>query len=274
MAVTPNGKYVLSVGDSGEFRDTRTVCMSDLRTGRIQKRVDMPTAQVAITPDGDYVLLSDGRLWSPATGEWHGTPSENFAPPLAIIADGKRVLSGPGLRLWRLGTGECIAKYGINVTCIAASPDGRYAVSGSMDRTLRFWDLTRGECVATLREHAMAISVAFSPDGNYVASANYARTGDNVIHLWYLDWDYDFPDLTDWDDGAKPYLEVFLALHRPYADDWITKTGHPKWHEDRFQKLLVELQYRGYGWLRPEGVRKKLEDMAANWQGPPPPPGQ
>jgi hypothetical protein len=27
-------------------------------------------------------------------------------------------------------------------------------------------------------------------------------------------------------------------------------------------KLLQELRYRGYGWLKPEGVRKKLEELS------------
>ena len=35
------------------------------------------------------------------------------------------------------------------------------------------------------------------------------------------------------------------------------------------QRLLRELGLRGYGWLRPEGVRRKLEEMTANWQEPP-----
>jgi len=50
--------------------------------------------------------------------------------------------------------------------------------------------------------------------------------------------------------------------------------GKPVWNDRDFNELLKELQYRGYGWLRPEGVRKKLEEMTANWQGLPPLPGQ
>jgi hypothetical protein len=34
--------------------------------------------------------------------------------------------------------------------------------------------------------------------------------------------------------------------------------------------LLEILSYGGYGWLRPEGVRRELEKMAAAWTGPPP----
>jgi hypothetical protein len=34
--------------------------------------------------------------------------------------------------------------------------------------------------------------------------------------------------------------------------------------------LLNELQQCGCGWLRAEGVRKKLEELTAKWKGPPP----
>jgi hypothetical protein len=36
----------------------------------------------------------------------------------------------------------------------------------------------------------------------------------------------------------------------------------PTWSEEDFQRLLHTLGCAGYGWLRPEGVRRKLEEMA------------
>jgi len=39
-------------------------------------------------------------------------------------------------------------------------------------------------------------------------------------------------------------------------------TLHPKWTDEDFNNILIpDLQHRGYGWLRPEGVRAKLEEM-------------
>jgi hypothetical protein len=46
------------------------------------------------------------------------------------------------------------------------------------------------------------------------------------------------------------------------------RTGKPSWGEEDFDRLMGELCYRGYGWLRPEGVRKELEKMVSEWQGP------
>jgi hypothetical protein len=92
---------------------------------------------------------------------------------------------------------------------------------------------------------------------------------DKTIRLWELVWDYEFPGWADLDDGARPSLEIFLTIHCQCGKDGISPARKPTWTEDDFQKLLTDLQYRGYGWLRPEGVRKKLEEMAANSQGPP-----
>ncbi|MCD4674242.1 MAG: hypothetical protein K8R77_16380, partial [Anaerolineaceae bacterium] len=84
-----------------------------------------------------------------------------------------------------------------------------------------------------------------------------------TLRVWGLDWDYEFPDLVDWNEGVRPYLEIFLTLHTPYGPDGFTRRGKPTWTEEDFQQFLVELGCRGYGWLRPEGVRRKLEEMAA-----------
>jgi hypothetical protein len=80
-----------------------------------------------------------------------------------------------------------------------------------------------------------------------------------------LDWEYEFPGWTDWDEGVRPYLNIFLTLHRSIGSDGFTRAGKPAWSNEDFQGLIEDLQQRGYGWLRPEGVRRKLEEMAAEW---------
>jgi hypothetical protein len=52
----------------------------------------------------------------------------------------------------------------------------------------------------------------------------------------------------------------------------LTRRGKPRWTEEHFAQLLATLGHAGFGWLHPEGVRRKLEKMAAAWQGPPPAP--
>jgi WD40 repeat protein len=136
--------------------------------------------------------------------------------------------------------------------------DSRYALTQSQ-QGLSLWEIETGTAVWKFNIHKEWInSIAISPDNHSIAYSCYG--GD--IHIWALDWDYDFPDPADWDEGARPYLDIFLTLHTPYGPDGLSRVGKPQWTEEDFQKLLQELGYRGYGWLRPEGVRRELEKMA------------
>jgi len=42
----------------------------------------------------------------------------------------------------------------------------------------------------------------------------------------------------------------------------LTRLSKPTWTEEDFKGLLHTLGCAGYGWLRQEGVRRKLEEMA------------
>ena len=105
-----------------------------------------------------------------------------------------------------------------------------------------------------------------SRDGRWCLSGSF----DKTVRLWELDWEYEFPEPADWDEGARPHFEIFLTLQCPVGDDGLTRVGRPSWTEGDFQRLLTDLQYRGFGWLRPDGMRRQLEKMTAEWQGPPP----
>ncbi len=69
------------------------------------------------------------------------------------------------------------------VYAVALSPDGRKAVSGGADNTLRLWDTKMGKEIRRFEGHAGRIwTVAFSPDGRSVASAGF----DATIRIWDL----------------------------------------------------------------------------------------
>lgn len=53
--------------------------------------------------------------------------------------------------------------------------------SASFDSTVRLWDVERGVCIHTLTQHQEPVySVAFSPDGKYLASGSF----DKCVHIW------------------------------------------------------------------------------------------
>ena len=60
-----------------------------------------------------------------------------------------------------------------SVRAVAVTPDGRSAVSGSEDRTLRVWDLESGQTLRTLEGHTSSVNaVAVAPDGRRAVSAS------------------------------------------------------------------------------------------------------
>lgn len=68
------------------------------------------------------------------------------------------------------------------VTAVAVSADGRTVVSGSDDRTLRAWDLERGQARLLFWNDAPILALALSGDGCLLAC------GDRSGRVWIFEW--------------------------------------------------------------------------------------
>jgi hypothetical protein len=133
-----------------------------------QLRDDVPPAVVGVVR----------RLMAKKSAERYRTPAE-LAEALAQIARGTPGAAAPAPRReTRRLTGHTDA-----VWCVALSPDGRRAVSGGKDRSLRLWEVETGHEVRVLPIQAQEVrAAAFAPDGKHFLFASGV-----ALRLWDAD---------------------------------------------------------------------------------------
>jgi U3 small nucleolar RNA-associated protein 21 len=67
------------------------------------------------------------------------------------------------------------------ITDFVFSPTSTWIISVSLDSTLRVWDLPTGFLISAVRLPSIATGIAFSPSGEFLATAHVGSLG---IHLW------------------------------------------------------------------------------------------
>jgi WD40 repeat protein len=159
----------------------RTLVLSGLATG---------VTRVSIAPDGKTVLVvaDETRLYDSNTGAVKqtlpaGAPKISnaaFSPDGTALA----VTRGSEIHLLNTETGQTLARlegHTDAVTSLSYSGDGTMLASGSLDKTVRLWDVPAGRLRHTLSGHSDIVrSVAFSPDNSYVVSGG----NDKVARHW------------------------------------------------------------------------------------------
>jgi WD40 repeat protein len=93
--------------------------------------------------------------------------------------------------LWDVETGRekvgGLLGHAAAVTTLAFHAGGKTLATGSPDCTVRLWDVSTGQELATLPPHLGSVhTVVFTPDGNALISAGGAAAPDEV-RLWSAD---------------------------------------------------------------------------------------
>lgn len=70
------------------------------------------------------------------------------------------------------------------ITSVSLSLDGQYALSGSQDKTLKLWNMAKGECFETFEGHEKEVtSVFLSSDARYALSGSE----DKTVKFWNVE---------------------------------------------------------------------------------------
>lgn len=116
------------------------------------------------------------------------------------------------------------------VRAVSLSADGRLALSGSEDNTLKLWDLTTGRCLRTFSGHADWIqAVALSSDGKRGVSGS----NDNTVIVWNVTTGKSVKRLTGHSESVYAVAATPDGNHvlSGSADNsvilWNMKTGRP-----------------------------------------------
>ena len=167
------------------FSDDKTVKVWDIPSETAVDTFDLHKDYVragCVSAVSDDILVSGSydhtvRLWDRrAGGEGlvmdHGAPVESV-----LLLQGGGLLASTGghhIKIWDLvGGGRMIATLSPHhktVTCVGLTGGGRRLVSGSLDRQVKFTDLTTFQVVYSLPFPSPVLSVAVSPDDSLVAA--------------------------------------------------------------------------------------------------------
>ncbi|HKB39988.1 MAG TPA: WD40 repeat domain-containing protein, partial [Gemmataceae bacterium] len=194
--------YALGFADEGQRLLSAThdgMRLWDLASRRELPRFPLGNATVlaaaAFSPDGRRAYSSPGQglvVWDVATGkEVKTVPEFETIHGLGISPDGQRALCvGDGnntVALWDLTTWRLLRRlqgHGSQVCAFAFAPDGRRALTASLDRTVRLWDLETGKQIRELVGGDMECgAVAISLDGRL----GLTGSTDHIIRLWDLE---------------------------------------------------------------------------------------
>jgi RNA polymerase sigma factor (sigma-70 family) len=140
-------------------------------------------------------LMPDvGSFWDVATGKERRSPlaglklGGHLVGCLALSPDGRTLAARTCLLETATGGVRTLLRgHSNDVDAVAFSPDGHTLASGSMDGTVRLWDLPSGKEVGRLGKEVprfagrgWVLAVAFSPDGRTLVTGGL----DKTAHIW------------------------------------------------------------------------------------------
>lgn len=190
IAFSPDGKFALSGSNDNTIR------LWDCQTGKELYYFQVKGIySIAFSKDGKSAIIESAQK----IGTWQLNRIAIHKPHNTIHSfqvysknafdfspDRKWALSKKDNTafLWNCQSGKlrfCFEGHSDRIGCVAISNDGKWALTGSDDCTIRLWDCQTGNELSNFKGHTNHIlTVAFSPDGKLALSGSE----DGTVRLW------------------------------------------------------------------------------------------
>jgi len=195
---------------------------------------DTGSYSAAISPDSKLLLTAEiggfGRVWDLQTNQvkysvQHEEGSAGGIVAAAFSASGDVLVTVEqhSIARWVAETGRLTGYWSWpNLTAVAVSADGRYALIGSNDNQAVYFDMVQGKMRYVFPHHEKVTSVALSTDGRFAltgaddwhASLWDLGTGE---HLWSKNLKYKIALVALSDDGEFALANAYIGDAHIYA---------------------------------------------------------
>lgn len=123
------------------------------------------------------------------------------------------------------------------ITDLAFTPNSKWLISASLDRTIRTWDLPSKSCIDIFQMPLAAASISISPTGEFLATIHAGQLG---IYLWANKMCFELVSLYPLPDGFIPPLLPLPSVGIDESQDVSIKIQAEKEKDD----IEVEEEYQ------------------------------
>lgn len=148
---------------------------------------------VILSPDNRYIITASGtiKIWELETGKLLSSFESFRAERITISPDGRYVISyydyGRTIEKRELKTGILIFTlegHKDGISAIKITPDSKYIISASIDKTIKIWDFETGKLFLTLEGLTQSVNrMAISSDSKYIISGSW----DGALIKWEIE---------------------------------------------------------------------------------------
>jgi eukaryotic-like serine/threonine-protein kinase len=183
-----------------------------------QQRREAQQLAVRLAIDRGVALCEQGN--SDEGMLWLAAALERLPADAPRLEHSVRALMAAWRPRWHLL--RTVFSHGDAMTAAAFSPDGRWLVTGSNDRTARLWETSTGRQLAELPHRDEVLAVAFSPDGRTVLTGSGSPDGQRgEARLW---------DAATGEPKGEPLAHgrpVAGVAFSPDGARFVTRSDHP-----------------------------------------------